>query len=78
MENNSNNLKGLNDQLFAALRNLNTEISGDALKEEVQRAKAITDIGKVIVDNHRLVLDAIQMVQDGKVYAAEVKVLIGN
>ena len=54
MQNSSNNLAALNDQLFAALRNLNTDLKGDDLKEEIAKARAISDIGKVIVDNHTL------------------------
>ena len=76
--NNNNNLSALNDQLFAALRSLNTEISGDDLKDEIAKAKAVADIGKVIVDNNKTALEAIKMVQDGKVYAEQVKGLIGN
>lgn len=73
----NNSLKELNDQLFATLRNLNTELTGEALKEELQKAKAISEIGKVIVDNHKNVLEAVKLVQDGKLYADKVQGLIG-
>ena len=75
---NNNTLAELNNQLFAQLRALNTELKGDALKEEISKAKAIADIGKVIVDNNKTALDAIKMVQDGKVYSERVSLLIGK
>lgn len=75
---NNNTLSELNNQLFASLRALNTELTGDALKEEIAKAKAVSDLGRVIVDNNKIALDAIKMVQDGKAYAANVKNLIGN
>ena len=74
----NNSLQELNNQLFATLRNLNTDLTGKELKEELQKAKAISEIGKVIVDNHKNVLDAIKLVQDGKLYADKVQGLIGN
>lgn len=77
MQNNNNTIAELNNQLFAALRSLNTEIKGEELKEEIDKAKAIADIGKVIVANNRTALDAIQMVQNGEIYKEKVAGLIG-
>lgn len=75
---NNNTLADLNNQLFAQLRALNTELTGEALKEEIAKAKAVADIGKVIVDNNKTALEAIKMVQDGKVYSERISLLIGK
>lgn len=54
-----NKLTDLNDHLFAQLERLNDEdLTGDDLKEEIERSKAITGVSKEIVGNARLVLDA--------------------
>lgn len=54
-----NTLGDLNNHLFAQLERLSDEdIKGDAMKDEILRAKAITDIAKNIVDNAKTVLDA--------------------
>lgn len=54
-----NKLSDLNDHLFAQLERLNDEDkTGDALKQEIERSKAITGVAKTVVDNARLVLDA--------------------
>ncbi len=54
-----NKLIDLNDHLFAQLERLSDEdTKGEALKEEIERAKSVTGISKVIVDNAKLALDA--------------------
>lgn len=54
-----NTLGDLNNHLFAQLERLSDEdIKGDAMKDEILRTKAITDIAKNIVDNAKTVLDA--------------------
>jgi len=54
-----NKLIDLNDHLFATLERLNDEdIAGDELKVEIERSRAISDVGKQIISNARLVLDA--------------------
>ncbi|MCG6268284.1 hypothetical protein [Vibrio furnissii] len=54
-----NKLIDLNNHLFAQLERLSDEsITGDKLKEEIHRSKAITGISKEIVENARLALDA--------------------
>lgn len=54
-----NTLKHLNNHLFEQLERLNdSELDSDELTNEVQRSKAIQGIGKTIIDNGKLVLDA--------------------
>lgn len=56
-----NKLTDLNNHLFAQLERLNDEdLSGDQLREEIDRSRAITGVSKEIVSNARLVLDAEQ------------------
>lgn len=56
-----NKLVDLNNHLFAQLERLNDEdLKGDALVEEIGRAKAITNIAQQIVNNGNLVLNAIK------------------
>lgn len=54
-----NTLGDLNNHLFAQLERLGEEdLKGDALKEEMERAKSIGYIAKQIIDNASVVLDA--------------------
>jgi len=54
-----NTLGDLNNHLFEQLERLNDEeLKGDNLKEEIMRAKAVTDIASKIIDNANTVLDA--------------------
>lgn len=54
-----NTLGDLNNHLFAQLERLNDEeIKGEALEEEMNRAKAITSIAKEIINNANTVLKA--------------------
>ena len=54
-----NTLGDLNLHLFAQLERLSDEeLEGDGMKDEMLRAKAITDIAKNIIDNAKTVLDA--------------------
>ena len=53
-----NTLGDLQNHLFAQLERLGDEdIKGDALQEEIGRAKAISEIGSKVIENGRLVLD---------------------
>lgn len=54
-----NTLGDLNLHLFAQIERLSDEdIKGEALIEEMQRAKAITSVAKEIIANGSLVLEA--------------------
>lgn len=54
-----NTLGDLNNHLFAELERLSDEsITGEALQEEITRAKAITNVAKEIISNGSLVLEA--------------------
>ena len=54
-----NRLTDLNDHLFAAVERLSDEdLKGDGLKEEIERAKAISSVALNIINNGKLLLDA--------------------
>ncbi len=54
-----NKLIDLNNHLFEQLERLNDEdLTGEELEKEIERSKAITCLGRVIVDNAKLALDA--------------------
>lgn len=56
------NLSDLNTHLFDQLKRLsNTVLKGDDLKEEIERAKAVSSIAKNVADNARLVIDAAEI-----------------
>jgi len=60
-----NTLGDLNNHLFAQLERLgDEEIKGDSLAEEIERAKAITQVSTQIISNGKLVLDAIKTKDD--------------
>lgn len=54
-----NTLGDLNNHLFEQLERLNDEdLKGENLKEEIMRAKSITEIASKIIDNANTVLEA--------------------
>lgn len=54
-----NTLGDLNNHLFAQLERLGDEdLEGEALQQEMERAKSIGYIAKQIIDNASVVLDA--------------------
>ena len=56
-----NKLTDLNNHLFARLERLgDEELKGDDLTEEINRAKAITNVAQQIINNGNLVLNAIK------------------
>ena len=57
------NLGDLNKHLFQQLDRLNNkDLKGDALKEEMDRAKAMTDVSKQIIDSHNTHLEAVKLI----------------
>jgi hypothetical protein len=57
-----NKLTDLNDYLFMQLERLNDEdLTPEALQSEIARAGAIVHLGKTIVANGQLVLDATEL-----------------
>jgi len=56
-----NTLGDLNNHLFAQLERLGDEdLKNEQLTEEIERAKAITQVASQIISNGKLVLDAIK------------------
>ncbi len=56
-----NKLIDLNNYLFAQLERLSDEdVKGDALKEEIERARAVEKIGHTIVETAELALKAMR------------------
>ncbi len=54
-----NTLGDLNNHLFQQLDRLNNKkLKGEDLKEEINRAKAVSDLATQIIDNGSLVLEA--------------------
>lgn len=60
-----NTLGDLNNHLFSQLERLSDEdLSGEKLKEEIGRAKAVTHVASQIIANGSLVLEAIKISDD--------------
>lgn len=60
-----NKLSDLNNHLFAQLERLSDEdLTTEQLDKEIARGKAINDVGKTIVDNAKLVLEAAKLKGD--------------
>ncbi|HHX8487692.1 TPA: hypothetical protein ACVO3E_004326 [Vibrio diabolicus] len=60
-----NKLTDLNNHLFAQLERLSDESTkGEALLEEIKRAKAVSSISKDIINNASVVLDAAKFQND--------------
>ena len=60
-----NKLIDLNDHLFAQVERLSEEgLTGDKLKEEIVRSKAVSSAASNIINNARLALDAQKALSD--------------
>ncbi len=60
-----NTLVDLNNHLFAEMERLSDEnLTGEALDSEISRAKALTGVSSQIIQNGKLVLDAIRFQDD--------------
>lgn len=60
-----NTLGDLNNHLFMQLERLNDEeLKGDKLLEEINRAKAVTNVASKIISNGALVLSAKKMMDE--------------
>jgi hypothetical protein len=60
-----NTMGDLNNHLFAQLERLNDEeLKGDKLSEEINRARAITEVATQIISNGSLVLKAAKLSDD--------------
>lgn len=57
-----NSLADLNNHLFAQLERLgNEDLSGDALKQEIERSNAIKGVASQVIANAQVVLKAEQL-----------------
>ncbi|MBJ9954381.1 hypothetical protein I5735_15220 [Acinetobacter baumannii] len=57
------NLGELNKHLFEQLNRLNNkDLKGDALKEEMDRSKAMAEMSKQIIDSHNTHLEAVKLI----------------
>lgn len=53
-----NKLTDLSDHLFEALERVNdTDLTGEKLKDEINRARSVANLGREIIQNARVVLD---------------------
>lgn len=60
-----NTLGDLNNHLFAQIERLSDEeLTGEQLREEIERSKAVQGISSQIINNARVVLDAAKFNDD--------------
>ena len=66
-----NQLIDLNNHLFAEMERLSDEdLKGDALNEEIGRAKSVSNVAAQIINNASLALKAQMAINDGLINAA--------
>ena len=68
----SNNIDSLNDHLFNQLARLNSGLTGDDLKIEIERSKAVSTIACEIFKGAKLQLDAAAIVAKGSVMKGDI------
>jgi hypothetical protein len=74
-----NKLTDLNDHLFEQLERLNQDdLTGDKLKEEIQRAKAMSQVATQIVNGAKTVVDAMRIAHTNEIDPARINKLIGE
>lgn len=65
------NLNELNNMLFEQIERVNDDcLKGDDLKEQLEKSKLVTTIAKTVVDNSRLMFEAMQY-SNGLKYPSE-------
>ena len=73
-----NKLNDLNNHLFAQLERLNDEeLTGDQVKIEVSRAKAISGVASQVIKSAKVTIDAMRLVANGDYTVNELPEMIG-
>jgi hypothetical protein len=67
------NIDLVKQQLYAQLELLNTELSQEDLKKEIDKAKAMAELGSVIMSGKKVQLDALKLIKNGSMYKDELK-----
>lgn len=74
-----NRLSDLNNHLFAQLERLNSEeLKGDALQQELERARGISMVARDIINNGNLVLSAQTKIWDRTVDRKTLPAMLRN
>ena len=71
-------LKQLNNQLYDQLQRLNSDLTGEDLKQAINRAKAMAGVATVIVNNGNLMVKAVALKAKSGLVDGEVNKLIGG
>ena len=73
-----NKLIDLNNHLFAQLERLNDEeLTQEEIKNEVQRAKAISGVASQVINNAKVTIDAMKLIKEDHYSKDELPVYIG-
>ena len=73
-----NKMVDLNDHFFAEIERLGDEsLEGDALAAEIERGKAIAEIGRAAIENGNLILRAAQF-QENRLSDGELSRMLGE